>query len=168
MTNNREQTNVIVDSLRMSERDLMRLLAQIVAREGGSARVEASNAQRAELERAITESAGLPRTLVRICHPRGNCTTYLVKPRDIHTDGFVFLHGAFVHIGAECSMLVRACDARPTQLSAKVIACRHVTGRIHEIVARFDQPVRLEDYVWCDQTADEKRSVLQGSPANGR
>ena len=160
MTNNREQANVIVDSLRMSERDLMRLLAQIVARDG--ARTETNNARRADLERAITESTGLPRTLVRICHPRGNCTTYLVKPRDIHTDGFVFLHGAFVHLGAECSMLVRARAGQPTQLSAKVIDCRHVSGRVHEVVASFDQPIRLEDYMLGDQEADDRCTMFRG------
>ena len=164
MTTLRDQANGIVDSLRMSERDLMRLLAQLVARESADSQ---SPARQAAVERSITDSSGLPRTLARICHPRGNCTTYLVKPRDIHADGIVFLHGAFVHTGAECSFLVRTRTGQPTQLASSVLSCRHVTGRIHEIAAKFDQPVRLEDYMFFDRApmAEAAEPVAEsGSP----
>jgi hypothetical protein len=36
-------------------------------------------------------------------------------------------------------------------LASSVLACRHVTGRIHEITAKFDQPVRLDDYMFFDR-----------------
>jgi len=142
-SNANSNSNAIIDTLRIPDRDLLRVLAFLSAKDGGS------------LKEAI---ANLPRMLVRICHQTGNCNTYLVKPRDIHRHGICFLHGAFVHTGAQCSVLLRTREGDPTQLAARVIRCRHVVGRIHEIVATFETAIEMKEFQFAGAL------TLEGTP----
>lgn len=139
-----DNSNVIVDTLRVPERDLYRVLVFLAARDKSQ-----------QTQPKMPAGAGKPtplcvpnfaRMLVRICHQADNCTTYLVKPRDVHRNGIIFLHGAFVHNGARCAVLLRTRNGKPVQLDAGIVSCRHVTGRIHELVAKFDAPIRMDDY----------------------
>lgn len=138
-----DQSAVVIDALRLNDRELSAIMARATEREGDAAQ-------------AVRRNGGgrddLPRMLVRICHQRGNCTTYLVKPRDVHEHGMVFLHGSYVHEGAACFALLRDRAGRPTQLPATIFRCRHIFGRVHELVAVFDRPICTEEYQFADGT----------------
>lgn len=133
-----EPSAVIVDSLRLSDRELSTVLAKVIERAG------------VESDVPETVQCDWPRMLVHICHVKGQCTTFLVKPRDVHAQGMVFLHGSFVHQGASCAALVRHADGTPTQLPATISDCRHLTGRVHEVTATFDEPIDPREYVCAD------------------
>jgi hypothetical protein len=133
----------IIDALRLNERELAAIVARWSDREAAAA---------PNVRRTTRSERDLPRILVRICHQRGNCTTYIVKPRDIHEHGLVILHGSYVHEGAACFVILRDRDGQPTQLAATVFGCRHVSGRVHELVCVFNRPVRLREYQFADGT----------------
>jgi hypothetical protein len=135
-----DQSNVIVDSLRLNDRELAAVLAR------------SNDGAESPQQGALGRNEDLPRTLVRICHERGNCTTFLVKPRRVHDHGMIFLHGSYVHKGALCAVLVRTAEGAPAQIPAAVFRCRHLSGRVHEVTAVFDAPVRLRDFRCADGT----------------
>lgn len=152
------QATNIIDALRLNDRELAALMARSFDREADTA----SSVRRSN-RYGIDD---LPRMLVHICHQRGQCTTYLVKPRDIHNHGVVFLHGSFVHEGATCFIILRDRSGRPTQLSATVFRCRHISGRVHEVVTVFDKPICVDEYSFPDGTrlpAGEPASSTAGS-----
>lgn len=140
-----EQPLVIVDTLRSPDRDLLDVLAKLAAKDaeaGGSA---------ASLRRKTSGTVlDLPRMLIRVCHQLGHCHTYLIKPRDIHSNGIVFLHGSYVHDGAKCALYLRSHDGKPAQIAATILRCRHVSGRVHELVAVFDRAIQLHEYSFAD------------------
>jgi hypothetical protein len=136
------QSANVVDALRLNDRELAAITARLPDRE--------SDAPGKVRRNSGTGRDDLPRMLVRICHQRGACTTYLVKPRDVHEHGIVFLHGSYVHDGAVCFVILRDREGRPTQLSATVFRCRHISGRVHELVAVFDRPIRVDEYQFAD------------------
>ena len=138
-----DQRHTIIDTLRLSDRELAEAVSRSAAASGDG---------QPQSMRRSPAGAGvdLPRTLVRICQQRGNCVTYLIKPRDLHANGIVFLHGSFVHEGAKCAVLLRLSDGTPTQLAATVLRCRHVGGHIHELVAVFDRAIAVKDYAFAD------------------
>ncbi len=151
MNATREPTKVIVDCLRMNDRELAPMLVALARldRTGVPGRTPVTNVA-IPSERS---TSNLPRVLVHLCQPDSTgCTTYLVKPRDLHEEGISFLHGAFVHNNARCTLLLRTANSEPTQIPARVINCRHVAGRIHELVAIFDQPVKLDEFQYPDGT----------------
>jgi len=144
VTGMRDNSNVIVDTLRIADRELHRVLVFLAMRDKSLQAMPKSSAGGGKP--APLAVPNHPRMLVRICHQADNCTTYLVKPREMQSSGISFLHGAFVHNGARCAVLLRTSKGKPVQLDAGVINCSHVTGRIHEIAVKFDAPIRMDDY----------------------
>ena len=150
------QTTTVIDALRLNDREL----AAIMARDAQRVADNATSAKRPGMVRD-----DLPRMIVRICHQRGNCTTYLVKPRDIHEHGMIFLHGSFVHEGAACFAILRDGAGRPTQIPATAFRCRHISGRVHELVAVFDRPIHRANYLYTDGTPVSAVSAENPLPA---
>lgn len=146
-----EPSNTILDNIRLPDRELLAILNTLSAAD--RAKHKPNTNGDAPHRNGHSAVRNLPRLLMHICqNESSNCLTYLVKPRDIHSEGVVFLHGAFVHAKAHCAMLLRTRDGRPTQVSAKIMNCRHVSGRIHELVAVFDRPIKIEEFMFADGT----------------
>lgn len=148
----------IVDTLRMNDRELAKLVieprppaarAADPSSAGAAAAAGAGSLQGVPIDPCLMTC--LPRMLLRLQdRASGQWTTFLIKPCDIHENGLVFLHGAFVYKGAKCVLLARGADVRPVQIPASILHCTHLTGRVHQLVAVFDQPIRLEDHLFSD------------------
>jgi hypothetical protein len=139
----REPTTALMDTLRMSEKELLRVLAQLA--DAVTPRKEADVKSAAVLN--------YPRALVRLRDQvSGAWTTYLVKPRLIHEHGLAFLHGSYVHKDVRGAILLRDASGRPTQISVNVVACRHLVGRLHEVVATFERQLILDQFQLADGT----------------
>jgi hypothetical protein len=156
-------TRQIVDTLRLSDRDLLRMVKIHLKPAAGGSPVAAAN-ETPPIDPNLM--AALPRMLMRmhdgVAH---RWTTFLVKPCDIHSNGVVCLHGAFVHNGAKCAVLLRTTGGSPVQIPATVLHCHHLTGRLHQLVATFDEPVRLAHFCLADGVSIE--SALSACRAPG-
>ncbi|MEM7628444.1 MAG: PilZ domain-containing protein [Planctomycetota bacterium] len=77
-----------------------------------------------------------------------------VRPLDISPSGSAFLHGAFLHPGTPCDLIVQNLRAESVQISGRVVNCRFVSGRVHVVGVEFAQSVNLSDFV-ADEAGEE-------------
>jgi hypothetical protein len=145
MTQVREPSSLLVDTLRMSERELLRMLGQLAGGTGDAAR---------NIEHTCTVVMNYPRAVMRLRdRTMGAWNTYVVKPRAVHEHAMTFLHGSYVHRGVRSDVLLRDAHGRPVQLGGTVVMCRHVCGRVHEVVTTFDNPIDLRSFRFSDGSA---------------
>ena len=143
MTQLRDQSTMLVDTLRMTDRDLLRVLAAL-AGSGAKAGAEAD-------ARSAVAVANYPRVVLRLRDQlTGVWTAFLVKPRVIHEHGLTFLHGGYVHKDVRGAVLLRDAAGLPTQITVAIMACRHLTGRLHEAVATFERNLDLGQFQFAD------------------
>ena len=72
--------------------------------------------------------------------------TYALIPRSLSGTGISLLHGKFVYGGTNCVVGLRALDGQVVPVRGKVIWCRLVTGRVHELGVQFEGPIDVEDF----------------------
>ena len=132
--------NDYIDSLRLSEDDEVEILADL-ARETTSRH---GRDRRRESRVPYQRRAGL---MVQMHHPGGTVANYLVRVRDLSTEGIGFLHGSFVYSGTRCAVALLANDKRTIRVDGAVVRCAHVRKHIHQIGLHFDAPIRLRDFV---------------------
>lgn len=90
------------------------------------------------------DPAGL---LYSVTHPGGTDVSYRIKPRDLSELGLGFLHGNFLYPNSICTLNLRGKDGCMHSISAKVMRCDHVTGRIHDVGIRFDKQIDVTRYL---------------------
>ncbi len=73
--------------------------------------------------------------------------TYALAPRNISCTGMSLLHGKFVYGGTNCVIGLQALDGQVVPTHGKVIWCRLITGRVHELGIRFDEPIDVGEFV---------------------
>ena len=78
--------------------------------------------------------------------PKGR-RTYALAPRNISCTGISLLHGKFVYGGTNCVVGLVALDAQVVPTRGKVIWCRLITGRVHELGVQFDEPIDVSEFV---------------------
>ena len=140
----RDSPKPIVDTIRMSDRDLLRLLAAVDAQHAGGH----GGAGHAGILKA---PVNLPRVLVQVTDAGTHAShIFLVKLRNIHEHGLVFIHGAFIYENSRCNVLLRSTDSKPVQLHATVVRCNYIAGRLYEVAAAFKQPISLQSYCFAD------------------
>lgn len=85
--------------------------------------------------------------------PGGGSTTVRVISRNLSRGGMSVLHAAYLHPGTRCVVVLRHRVKGDTPVKARVIRCRHVMRKVHEVGLQFDQPVDVVDYVIADMLA---------------
>ena len=85
--------------------------------------------------------------------PKGADDTFLVVPRDISESGMSFLHGSFLYPGSECRFTLRTNGGEVVTVSAEIKRCRLVEQNVHEIGARFEESIRVSDFVFAAKRA---------------
>ena len=73
--------------------------------------------------------------------------TYALAPRNISRTGLSLLHGKFVYGGTNCVVGLPALDGQVIPARGRVIWCRLIAGRVHELGIRFDEPVEVGEFV---------------------
>ncbi len=73
--------------------------------------------------------------------------TYALAPRNISCTGMSLLHGKFVYGGTNCMVGLHSLGAQIVPARGKVIWCRLITGRVHELGIQFDDPVNVDEFV---------------------
>ncbi len=131
------QAGKIVDALRTSEEEQAAILGELEA----AARMHAEPEQRTSTRYRYTASGGLT---FRIA---GATASYIVRPRNLSTGGISILHGSFVYPRSTCSLMLKTITKEDALVSGKVVSCRCVRGRVHEIGIQFDHPIKIEDFI---------------------
>jgi hypothetical protein len=82
-----------------------------------------------------------------ILMPAGAALRYVVRPRSLSTGGISVLHGTFVYPGTLCTILLPCLSGRRVPIEGRVVRCRCVRGRIHDVEIKFDEPIDLDDFL---------------------
>lgn len=105
----------------------------------------------------------------------GGKAVFPVQGRNISVAGIAVIHTQFVHSGRRCIMMLPTVDGGArVDVLGKVSRCRHVTGRIHEVVIVFDAPIDVTDFIRLSENEERKfraelesvRSAVVGSAAS--
>ncbi|MBC7833490.1 MAG: PilZ domain-containing protein [Phycisphaerales bacterium] len=72
---------------------------------------------------------------------------FVVWPRNVSRFGVGFIHGTFVYNDTTARIDLRTLDHQPVRVEGKVVQCRHIRGRVHEIGIEFEEPILVEQFV---------------------
>lgn len=76
-----------------------------------------------------------------------------VRPRNLSQGGIAFLHEAYVYPETRCTVVLISQMNQPLEVSGRVVGCRHITGKLHEIAVSFDRAIDPSDFIDCIQEA---------------
>ncbi len=72
---------------------------------------------------------------------------FRVRAINLSRSGMSFLHGAPSRPGDVCEISALDASGMKRRIPARVVRCRLLEGRVHEVGVRFDEPIRLDDLV---------------------
>ncbi len=84
---------------------------------------------------------------VRIHRNVGTSTPYIVRSHNISAGGIAFLHGFFVQTDTRCDVALMTLTQRPTVFGGRVVRCRYLGGKTHELGVAFERSIDLRDYI---------------------
>ncbi|MGQ9650355.1 MAG: PilZ domain-containing protein [Phycisphaerae bacterium] len=79
--------------------------------------------------------------------------TCRVRPRNLSQGGIAFLHEAYLYPETRCTVVLISATDQPIEVSGRVVGCRHICGKLHEIAMAFDRPIDAEDFRECIEEA---------------
>jgi hypothetical protein len=125
-------------SIRASEAHVDKLLKDMAAK---NRPVASSRRRQGRMAYRVADVA------MAITHPGGTRGHYLVHCRNLSSGGLSFLHGGFLHIGAQCCTVLRTRDGDMKALLGTVRSCRYITGQIHEVGVEFFECIDLDRFI---------------------
>jgi hypothetical protein len=128
------------DILRLKPQETALILKRIEAGTKDIAQMDRREAPRMPYRQA-------PRVAIIVESEQVGKRTFALIPRNISRTGMSLLHGKFMYAGTACVAGLKALDGQLVPVRASVVWCRLVTGRIHEIGLRFEEPIEIEDFV---------------------
>ncbi len=72
---------------------------------------------------------------------------FRVRTLNLSRTGMSFLHGAPARPGDACEIVAMDASGVKRRLTSRVVRCRVLEGRVHEVGVRFDDAVRIDDLV---------------------
>ncbi|HYE02672.1 MAG TPA: HD domain-containing phosphohydrolase [Phycisphaerales bacterium] len=134
------------NSLRLSQRDLDAMLAELDAGRPGSKSTSVRRCRRRQFRQLA-----LP---MEILQPGGTWSRFAVVSRNISRSGMALLHRAYVHVGVRCTVALPLTEGRVLNCPARVVRCQHIRGMVHEIGLCFDAPIELREVAALDLGSD--------------
>jgi hypothetical protein len=131
-----------IDTLRLPHGELRSILDRLDRTTGGAPSPEARRCDRFR----YNVRDGL------VLQVEGATADFLVHPRRISPEGINFLHGSFLYPGTSGALTLRTTDGEQVLAAGKVIHCRCVHGRIHEVSLLFSRPIEIENFVAASET----------------
>lgn len=71
---------------------------------------------------------------------------FRVIPSDLSTGGVGFLHGAFVHPGTPCHLILSDLLGQSRVVCGVVARCELAKGRVHTVGVKFEYPIALDEF----------------------
>jgi CheY-like chemotaxis protein len=146
-----------MDTLRLSDEEQRRIIESLDRQSAGLPADE----RRAQPRINYQRQAGM---VVEMQHPGGSMETYLVRARNLSRNGIAFLHGGFVYQGTPCSLMLMTKGGNLKKIEGQVRRCQHVRKHIHDIGVRFDEPIRLREFVPEELLTGEEVEISQELP----
>ena len=87
------------------------------------------------------------RVEVEMYYQAAHIGRYLVVPRLIAPKGMTILQGKFDYANTRCLITLRTADGKYSEIAARVRDCSHVSGRVHEVVLTFNEPIDLARFL---------------------
>jgi len=133
----------VVDTIRLSSTDVTAIMAELDGAGGGAS---PSKPLRFLKRWKFRGSAAI----VSVLDKANNRTNFVVQPRDLSASGIGVLHGAFIHPGTRCLVGLRRLDGTVATIPGKIVRCRHIRNRLHELGVQFDERVSPADFIAFD------------------
>lgn len=127
-------------TLRLNWSQMLQLHAQIDSLAANEANVNRRRGERFAYHRYA-------QLVVTLHHPGGGSMRFAVLSRDLSAGGAAFLHGTFVYPGTRAVIELETLDGCWIPADAKVVRCRHIAGKAHEVGIAFEQPIDPRQYV---------------------
>lgn len=153
-----------VNSIGMRERELSKLLGALDAgdrpqgvcqrgtatgKNAGKKNVKKSVRKRVHARWPfLTESV-----MLQLEQPAGGCLELVVACRNISQGGASLLHRSYVHPNTACRVQLPHRTRGHAELAGTIMHCKHLTGVVHEIGVRFDEPINIKDFLEPDPLA---------------
>ena len=80
----------------------------------------------------------------------GRLQQFKVRAYDLSRTGLGFLHGAYVYEGSQVELLMQHHVNGMIRIPASIVSCVHVKKRIHQVGAKFDEPIELDDFLMSE------------------
>jgi CheY-like chemotaxis protein len=130
------------NTLRISQPDLDRLTAELDAQ---AAKSPASSLR-------MFSRWPFRHARVRVEFRQGDAAVHTLDlaSRDLSPGGVSLLHSAYVHAGNACRVMLPHPLMGEVPVDGSIVRCRHVKGVIHELAVRFNQPIRVREFVRID------------------
>lgn len=146
-----------IDALRLSEQDRQALVNELERTAGAPGREKRRSKRMPYNE--------VPALILQVTHPGGTTVRFLVKPRNISSQGLSVLHGGFVHPGTRCSVPLKDMRGLATRIDGKIVSCRLIRGRVHELGIQFCRSIPIEEYVLDTTSGDAEGRITVALPS---
>ncbi|TVQ63392.1 MAG: response regulator [Phycisphaerales bacterium] len=153
-----------VNSIGMRERELSKLVNALDAAD------RAQNAsQRGGPHAKAHQKKGVRKTVRKRVHarwpflaetvkieleqPSGGSVQLVVACRNISQGGASLLHRAYVHPNTACRISLPHRTHGHAELTGTIMHCQHLTGVVHELGVKFDEPINIKEFLEPDPLA---------------
>lgn len=136
-----DQVNRVVNTLRLNQRELHKLLETYEQSETGA---------KAPDREFVRWSYRVESINLVIEHSSGNRVTLPVATRNISRGGISILHSSFIHPGTQCEIVLKIPGGTTQSITGTVRRCGHVSGRVHEIGIQFKNQISTKDLLGLD------------------
>ncbi len=89
----------------------------------------------------------LAQIAVAIQMPDGKWAKYIVRSRDLSPGGIGFIHGAYIHVGSQCRVILKDREGKVVCLEGVVRHCDYLSGTAHDVGVQFDKPINLRPFL---------------------
>ena len=79
-------------------------------------------------------------------------TSFTVRCRSISAKGLGFVHPIFITPGTTCELTLIGIDGRSVAASGTVVRCLRRSPELYGVGVKFDDPIRLENFLAVDQS----------------
>ncbi len=104
-----------------------------------------------------TQFRKLSQIAVAIKQSDGQWVKYLVRMRDLSRSGLGFIHGAYVHVGNDCRVILKDATDQLVCIDGTIRRCNLVQGRVHNIGVQFKEEIDIKRFLTpgqADKQAD--------------
>lgn len=131
--------NQVFDTLRMSPKDIQRLVEDLERRtsEENPGAHRQTRRWRMRMQRVIVTLVG----------QMGQRLNLLVIPRNLSQGGMGFVCGNYLHVGSQCFITLRTLGGKGVVVPGIVRRCRYLEGRLHDVGVEFSERIDPRNFM---------------------
>jgi hypothetical protein len=102
------------------------------------------------LNRRATRQRRHPKTMrcvLRLGYPGKTPGTYVVRSRNISSEGLGFIHGGPIAPGTRCALALETDDGAGVIVSSRVAWCKSIDMDVYDIGMQFDKAIDINRFI---------------------